>query len=61
MALEDVRRFILLSIDPLAKANWSTTSTLSHKVLQEIFADGQSNPQWKLKAIEPQAIDAGFP
>lgn len=44
MPLEDVRRLIALFIDPLAKANWNTTSTPSHTVLQEMFADGQSNP-----------------
>ncbi len=61
MALEDVKLLFLFSINPLAKANWNTTSTLSHKVLHEKFANGQSNPQWRLKVIEPQAIGAGCP
>ncbi len=60
MPLEDVRLLIALSIDPLSKTNWNPSSTPSQRALKEMFAGGQSNPQWRLEAIEPQAITAGF-
>lgn len=60
MSLEDVRLLIALSIDPLAKANWNTTATPSHKVLKEMSVGGQSNPEWRLESIELQAIGAAF-
>ncbi len=60
MSLEDVRLLIALSIDGSVKTNWSTTPTPSHKILQELFANSQTDSLWTLENIETKTIRAKY-
>ncbi|MCZ6624277.1 MAG: hypothetical protein O7B35_08630 [Deltaproteobacteria bacterium] len=58
MALEDVRRLIVLSIDKSTKTQWDNPASTSQKVLREVFAALQASNKWGIESIEPSAIRA---
>jgi len=58
LALKDVRRLIVLSIDKSAKTQWDNPTTTSQKVLREVFASLQASNKWGIESIEPNAIRA---